>query len=91
MSVNAENEHGADYQRTGEDVYKTSCFACHDTGAIGAPSTSAEWAPRIKKDRDLFLERTLNGFNAMPPKGGCVVCSEKELKLAIDFIIKNSK
>lgn len=73
--------------RSGEDVYKTSCAACHGTGVLGAPkSGTADWAPRLEKGIDTLLNHAINGFNAMPPKGTCASCSDDELEAAIHFM-----
>jgi len=72
--------------RTGEQVYQGACFACHGTGALGAPKSADDWAPRIAKGKDTLLTHALNGFNAMPPKGTCMDCSEDEISAAIDFM-----
>lgn len=72
--------------RTGQEVYQSSCFGCHGTGALGAPKTEADWAPRVAKGLDVLLNHALNGFNSMPPRGTCMSCSDDEIKAAIDFM-----
>lgn len=74
--------------RSGEQVYQASCFACHGTGALGSPKSPAEWEPRMAKGMDVLLDHAINGFNAMPPKGTCMDCSDDELKAAIEFMTK---
>lgn len=79
--------------RSGKEVYSAACFACHDTGAAGAPKMgdAAAWGPRIDKGMDTLLNHAINGFNAMPPRGTCGNCSDDELKAAIEYIVENSK
>lgn len=74
--------------RSGQDVYQGSCFGCHGTGAAGAPikGNAEAWAPRIAQGLDVLLSHATNGFNAMPPKGTCMDCSDDELKAAIEFM-----
>lgn len=76
--------------RSGGDVYQASCFACHGTGAMNAPKKgdSAAWTPRMAKGMDVLMEHAIKGFNAMPPKGTCMACSDDEIKSAIDFMIE---
>ncbi|MFY8273883.1 c-type cytochrome [Pseudoalteromonas sp. SSDWG2] len=74
--------------RSGEQVYQASCFACHGSGALGAPKTAADWEPRIAQGFDTMLDHAINGFNAMPPRGTCMDCSDDEIKAAIEFMIK---
>ncbi|WKE67527.1 c-type cytochrome [Gallaecimonas kandeliae] len=77
--------------RTGQQVYQGACFACHGTGALGAPKVhTADWDPRVAKGMDVLLGHALNGFNAMPPKGTCGDCSEAEIKAAIEFMSSKS-
>ncbi|KPH57719.1 cytochrome C [Pseudoalteromonas porphyrae] len=74
--------------RTGEQVYQASCFACHGTGALGAPKSADDWTPRLAKGADTLLEHAINGFNAMPPRGTCMDCSDDEIQAAITFMTK---
>ncbi|GAB4350907.1 MAG: hypothetical protein Kow006_14240 [Gammaproteobacteria bacterium] len=77
----------------GEAVYRKSCFACHDTGAAGAPKLgdAALWAPRVAKGVDALLSSVQNGLNAMPPKGTCMTCSDEELRAAVEFIVSQAE
>ena len=56
----------------GEAVYKLACSACHATGAAGAPKTgdTGAWAPRLKQGYDTLVKHAVDGFKAMPAKGG---------------------
>ena len=58
--------------KSGEEVYKAQCSACHATGAAGAPKfqDAAAWAPRIKTGLDALLNSALKGKGAMAPQGG---------------------
>jgi len=58
--------------KSGEEVFKAQCAACHATGAAGAPKLQdvAAWAPRIKTGLDALLNSALKGKNAMAPQGG---------------------
>lgn len=76
--------------KSGADVYQSSCFACHGTGAMGAPKKgdAAAWEARVAQGMDVLLEHAIKGFNAMPPKGTCMACSDDEIQAAIDFMLK---
>jgi cytochrome c5 len=58
--------------KTGEQVYKAQCTACHTSGAAGAPKFGdiAAWAPRIKTGYEVLLQSALKGKNAMGAQGG---------------------
>jgi len=74
--------------------YKSMCFACHDTGASGAPKLGdkAAWDTRIKSQSlETVYKHAIEGYKAMPAKGGCVSCSDDEIKMAVDYIIDKSK
>lgn len=77
--------------RSGEEIYKGVCGACHDSGAAGAPKTGdkAAWAPRIGVGLDVLVKTAKAGKNAMPPKGGSDATDE-ELAKAIVFMTNKS-
>jgi cytochrome c5 len=58
--------------RSGEEVFKGSCTACHSTGALGSPkfADAAAWAPRIATGYAALLQSALKGKNSMPAQGG---------------------
>ena len=68
--------------------YQTACFACHSTGAAGAPKTgdAAAWAPRLEKGMEALLQSIKNGLNAMPPTGLCPDCTDDEYKALIEYM-----
>jgi cytochrome c5 len=58
--------------RTGEEVFKAQCSACHAAGLVGAPKfgDATAWGPRIKNSFEALLHSALKGKNAMSPQGG---------------------
>lgn len=58
--------------KTGEEVFKMACAACHATGAAGAPKLgdAGAWAPRIKQGYETLAKHAIEGIRAMPAKGG---------------------
>jgi cytochrome c5 len=68
--------------------YQQSCFACHSTGAAGAPLAhdTAAWQPRMAKGMPALLESVKKGFNAMPPTGLCADCTDAEYTALIEFM-----
>ena len=74
--------------QTGEAVYAAACSACHAAGIAGAPRTgdAAAWAPRIKQGFDLLVKHAVEGFKAMPPKGGNSNLDSIEVARAVAFM-----
>ncbi|MEX8192200.1 c-type cytochrome [Comamonas guangdongensis] len=58
--------------RSGEEVFKSQCSACHATGAAGAPKfqDTAAWGPRIKQSLETLVHSALSGKGAMAAQGG---------------------
>ena len=58
--------------KSGEEVYKAQCIACHAAGAAGAPkfADTDAWAARIKTGYDALLVSSLKGKGAMGAQGG---------------------
>jgi cytochrome c5 len=58
--------------KTGEEVYKMACAACHATGAAGAPKfgDAGAWKARIAEGYSTLAKHAIEGIRAMPPKGG---------------------
>lgn len=58
--------------KTGEQVFKAQCSACHATGAAGSPKfgDAAAWGPRIKSGLDALVHSALKGKGNMGAQGG---------------------
>ena len=58
--------------KSGEEVYKAQCAACHAIGAAGAPkfADTGAWGVRIKQGLDTLVTSALKGKNAMGAQGG---------------------
>nr|WP_113907222.1 cytochrome c5 family protein [Aliidiomarina celeris] len=78
-------------ERSGEQVFNASCAACHNSGVLGAPkrNVAEDWEPRIAQGMDVLLDHSINGFNAMPPRGTCMNCSDDEILAAIEYMISD--
>ena len=77
-----------------EAKYMASCFACHSTGAAGAPKVGAgnaeAWAPRMEKGMDAVVTNAINGLNTMPPKGLCFDCTDADLRALVEWMVASS-
>ncbi len=74
--------------QTGEAVNAAACGTCHAAGIAGAPRTGdvAAWAPRIKQGFDVLVKHAVEGFKAMPAKGGNPNLDPTEVARAVAFI-----
>ena len=73
----------------GEAIYNQVCMACHNTGAAGAPvrGEADQWSVRLDKGMETLYDHSINGFNAMPAKGGNPNLSDDEVKAATDYLV----
>ena len=72
----------------GEQIVQHYCSNCHAKKPLiplGAPriGLSSDWESRRKQGIDVLFKHTDEGLNAMPARGGCFECSDKQLMLAI--------
>ena len=92
LALGAVNVHAS-----GESTYKAACFACHGTGAAGAPKTGdkAAWKARIKQGMGKLNDHALKGFKGktgfMPAKGGRSDLSDSAVKAAVKYMVDQSK
>ncbi|MEJ2142572.1 MAG: c-type cytochrome [Gammaproteobacteria bacterium] len=74
-------------------TYQSACFACHGTGAAGAPKfgDKGAWKARIAQGLDTLFDHALHGFKGMPAKGGRSDLSDDAVKAVVKYMVKNSK
>ena len=58
--------------KSGEEVYKAQCVACHAAGVAGAPKLgdTAAWAARLQTGFETLLNSALKGKGAMAAQSG---------------------
>ena len=82
---------------TGEQVYNTTCMACHAAGVAGAPKfgDKGAWAPRLGQGLTVLHKHALEGFQGkagvMPPKGGRVDLADQSILNAVDYMVNAAK
>ena len=74
--------------KSGEEVVKTACGVCHQTGAAGAPKIgdNAAWAKLLKAGLGELTKAAISGVKAMPPRGGNPELSDLEISRAIVYM-----
>lgn len=72
-----------------QTIYNSYCATCHATGIAGAPITGnkSNWSARLTKGEETLINHAINGFNAMPAKGGCISCSDEEIAAAVKLML----
>lgn len=104
FSIYSDNHHPQEFlksirgtQDEGEQIYNHFCVNCHAVKPLiplGAPRKGEEsdWKDRLKQGFNVLFMHTDEGFNAMPPRGGCFECSDEQLGLSIiNMVPKNSQ
>lgn len=80
-----------DGPRDGAAVYNAVCHTCHAAGLLGSPifGDAGAWGPRIAKGKETLYTHAINGFNAMPAKGGADIVDE-EVQNAVDYMVSEA-
>ncbi len=81
----------------GKAVFNKICFACHRDGVAGAAAITNKkrWQENADKGMEKLIHSVQAGitngkYGTMPPMGGCMDCSEKDIRDAIVFMISES-
>ena len=88
VSTKEAKKSGSAKARSGEEVYKATCMACHANGVANAPKPSdkAAWEPRVATGLDALMHSALNGKGAMPARGGNPATTDEEIKAVILYM-----
>ncbi|HTP61786.1 MAG TPA: c-type cytochrome [Burkholderiales bacterium] len=78
---------GSGAPKSGEEIVKETCSACHVPGVANAPKIGdkAAWAPRLKQGLNGLLASVVKGKGAMPPRAGTSLTDE-ELAGAVVYL-----
>jgi cytochrome c5 len=79
----------------GSTIYSSICSACHAPANVMVSSPkagdTAEWNRRLTKGLEAATDNAVNGFGAMPPKGGASKLSREQIRRAIQYMAKPIK
>lgn len=91
ITLTASSGGNAGEPRDGKAVYEAICQTCHGAGVLGSPKfgDAGAWGPRIAKGKNTLYDHAMNGFNAMPARGGADIPDE-EVQNAVDYMVEQS-
>jgi cytochrome c5 len=79
-------------ERSGEQIVKTQCVKCHETGEGGAPRIGDReaWVGRAKSGFDSLVRSAIHGHGGMPARGGMANLTDSEMRAAITYMFQTS-
>ena len=74
-------------------TYQLRCFACHGTGAAGAPvlGDADAWGARMANGIETVMANAINGVGAMPARGLCMDCTDDHIRSLIDYMVEGGQ
>lgn len=83
---------GSGAAKSGEEIYKAVCMACHAAGVLNAPKIGdkAVWAKLIADGLDTIAAVAIKGVRQMPPRGGNPDLSDLDMRRAIVYMANQS-
>src|SRR5262245_36124273 len=74
--------------RTGEQIYRSVCTACHATGVAKAPKfgNKADWVHRLHEGQKALVQVAIKGEGAMPARGGASDLTDIEVERAVVYM-----
>ncbi|MFT4824642.1 MAG: glucose/arabinose dehydrogenase [Halioglobus sp.] len=76
--------------RSGKNTYELVCASCHSTGLSQIPQIDdpSQWVARLSQGAEVLYSHSIDGFRGMPAKGLCEGCLDKEIKSAVDYMLR---
>ena len=84
----ASADNGAHVNKSGEEVVKAVCSACHAAGLMGSPKIGdkGQWGPRIAQGYETLVNHAIHGVRMMPAKGGNPDLTDGEIANAVAYM-----
>ena len=75
-------------EKTGAEVYESTCSECHASGKHHAPvfGNAKAWSKLIREGLDDLVPAALAGVRKMPPKGNNPGLSDQEVARGVIFM-----
>jgi cytochrome c5 len=79
---------GPHVDKSGEQVVKEVCSACHAIGALGSPKIGdkAAWGPRLTQGYETLTKHATEGIRQMPARGGNAELTDIEVAGAVAYM-----
>lgn len=79
---------GEHVEKSGEEIVKGVCIACHGVGALGAPKVgdAGDWGPRIAQGYETLVKHAIEGIRSMPARGGNAELTDHEVADAVAYM-----
>ncbi len=86
--VEVSTETGPHVDKSGEEVVKAGCAACHAAGAMGSPKLGDKdaWASRIAQGYATLTKHATEGIRMMPARGGNADLTDNEMASAVAYM-----
>jgi len=81
----------------GKTIYDSLCYACHTTGAGGAPmlTDKVHWAPRVAEGLATLVKHATEGYTGsngiMPARGGNPALTDEQVKATVEWMVTQVK
>jgi len=77
-------------ERSGEQIVRTQCVKCHESGVDGAPKIGdrSAWIPRARQGLDAVVRSAIKGHGGMPPRGGMADLTDPEIRSAVIYMFE---
>ena len=87
-SVEVAEAAGAHVEKSGEEIVKGVCIACHGVGALGAPKIgdAGAWSPRLAQGYETLVKHAIEGIRSMPARGGNAELTDHEVADAVAYM-----
>jgi len=79
---------GPHVEKSGEEVVKAVCAACHAVGVMGSPKIGdkSAWRPRIAQGYETLIKHAIEGIRMMPARGGNPDLTDGEVASAVAYM-----